>query len=271
MADFADLSRHANRTSVLPPIAPTLTIAQAVDDEDATSPEEALEPISAFVCIIEYKGANRLINCRRFKMIGEIGHVIAICETANAYREFRCDRIAHVFDVTTGERLGDGDFFARFAVNQQRDRATNWGLAVGRRTTLVAGLNILAFMARCDGHWHPLESDIIERFVCSMWLQNEWDGDPPIDTIVAHAQRVAPTSGDFFEALGAYARGKPRVARIMRRAVGELIAADGVICAAETQWGHEIEAFFRDYDDARFQQFFRTGPSSDAAICGAIG
>jgi hypothetical protein len=100
-------------------------------------------------------------------------------------------------------------------------------------------------MARCDGHWHPLETPVIEKFVCSMWLRKEWPGDPPLDEIVAHSQRLAPDSETFFRALRHYAQSSTSTT-ILQRAIGDLIAADGVICSAEMSWGSEIDAFFRE-------------------------
>ena len=110
-------------------------------------------------------------------------------------------------------------------------------------------------MARCDGYWHPLESETIESFICTMWLRKEWDGDPPIADIVAHSQRLAPDSDIFFSALRAYALSETST-RIIRQAIGDLIAADGVICASEMHWGAEVDAFFKGYQEALFREYF---------------
>lgn len=258
MADFADLARLRDRKSILPPLAPGIELG--VLDETDPAPLAAVadaepQPISAFVCIIDYHGDSRLITCRRYEMIGESAYVGAICHSAGGYRQFRCDRIEVVSDATTGEVIGDGTFFGRFAVDSQRDRVPTWGLTSTRRATLVAGLNVLSFMARCDGCWHPLEGDIIEGFVCSMWLRKEWEGEPPIAEIVAHAHRLAPDSQAFFSALRLYAQSETST-RILRRAIGDLIAADGKICSNELQWGAEVDAFFNDFREEEFRRHF---------------
>lgn len=210
-------------------------------DEDGDDPQ----PISAFTCIIEYGGDMRMITGRRYDIIGELGYVGAICHQAKGYRQFRCDRIEAVIDALTGEVLGDGDYFQRFAPASVRERAPDWGLSHSRRALLTAGLNILAFIARCDGHWHPLESEAIERFIISMWLRKEWEGDPPIDTILAHAERLSPDARSVMTALKYFVNSQGSRA-ILRAAISDLIAADGRICADETEWVIEIDTHLDD-------------------------
>jgi hypothetical protein len=248
MAELGPLARWIGRSSALPPVAAIFTLTTIDDPEVGAIPTDAgLHPISAFVCIIDYEGEERLITCRRYDFIGENGYVGAICRAAGGYRQFRCDRIRAVFDAATGEMLGDGSYFQRFEIQSQRERAPTWGLSPSHKATLVGGLNTLAFMARCDGYWHPLENEAIEPFVCSMWLRNEWPGEPPMAEIVAHAQRLAPDSDTFFHALRHFA-GHPTSARILRRAIGELVAADGVICAEEVNWAAAIDDFLREHE-----------------------
>lgn len=239
MATF--ISRLHGRRSALPPIARSFRL-RPINDPDVIieAPEiQELQAISGFVCIVEYEEERRLITCCRFDTIGENGYVGAICHMASGYRQFRCDRIETVYDASTGEVLGDGAYFARFSVDGHRDRAPTWGLTPGRKRTLVCGLNVLAFMARCDGLWHPLEVDPLERFVCSLWLQKEWEGQPPLKEIVAHAQRLSPDSGTFFKALEHY-RSSSSSRRVLMRAVSDLIDADGVIKLEENTWAHEL-------------------------------
>ena len=260
MAGFGDLSKWSGTTSALPPVTAVLILTE-LEDHGEQQPASAIDepqPISAFVCIIDYDGDTRLITCRRYERIGELSYVGAICHAAKGYRQFRCDRIQSVYDVSTGELLGGGAYFERFALDSQRDRAPTWGLTPSHKSTLVAGLNILAFMARCDGHWHRLETDVIERFVCSMWLRKEWEGDPPVDEIVAHAQRLSPDADIFFKSLRHYASSATST-RLICRAIGDLIAADGVICSSEASWATEIDAFFGEYREEEFSKVFASG------------
>ncbi|OAN63632.1 hypothetical protein A7X12_19465 [Sphingomonas sp. TDK1] len=264
MTDFANIARWASHRSALPPVTPTLIIDAVPLDPDRDLPAIGAaepQPISAFVCIIEYEGNTRLITCRRFDRIGEAVYVGAICHSARAYRQFRSDRVSAVYDAATGEVLGDGSYFERFSVDSQRERAATWNLSPARKATLVAGLNVLAFMARCDGYWHPLEADVVEGFICSMWLRKEWEGEPPLADIVAHAQRLSPDANTFFHALRHYA-GSRTSTRILCGAVSDLITADGVICSSEARWGAEIDAFLRDYREDEFERYFGSAGGS---------
>lgn len=235
----------SDHESAVPPLAPSLTVEPCSTDI-ATVPSEIrdgpIQPIAGFTCVIEYEGVQRLISCRRFKTRGDFGYVGAVCLTAGGYREFRTDRIGDTFDPQTGEVLGNADYFNRFIIDEHWDARPSWGLTSSRQATLIAGLNVLAFMAHCDGRWHPLESEPVERFVCSLWLRREWEGEPPLDDILAHAQRLSPDSETFFKGVGHYARSETR-STILRRAVADLIAADGVVCSEEFDWGQQFSEY----------------------------
>lgn len=231
------------RPSALPPLA--MPLGSALHDEPtemrvAELVDEQLQSISGFLCIIEYNGELRLITGRRYDLIGSNAYVGAICQTAHGYRQFHCDRIRAVFDAHTGEELGDGTFFEQFRVDQQRERAPTWGLTPGRKYLLVSGLNVLAFMARCDGRWHPLETEPIERFICSLWLRKGWEGEPPLGEIIEHAKRLAPDGEVFFNSLKPFTTNNSSMS-LLRRSVAELIEADGIVCNEEFHWSLELE------------------------------
>ncbi|MDG2532990.1 hypothetical protein P6144_04980 [Sphingomonas sp. HITSZ_GF] len=241
-------SAFSGRTSAVPPLAASFHIeACPPEPQDETDPMavEPLESIAGLTCVIEYAGAHRLISCRRFKTRGEFSYVGAICLAASGYREFRTDRIGYVFDPQSGEVLGEQGYFSRFSVDESHEARPTWGLAPSRRVTLVAGLNILAFMARCDGQWHPLETKPVEDFICSLWLRREWEGEPPLEEILAHAQRLSPDSGTFFKGVENYARSRTR-SKILRKAVSDLIAADGVVCDEEFDWGRQFSEYLTE-------------------------
>lgn len=258
MSGFEVLRSWVGRSAVLPPITDRIVLTPAAELA-AVEPPDAIdadpEPISAFLCMIDYDGETRLITCRRYEGIGEHRYVGAICHAAKGYRQFRCDRIEGVFDAQTGEQLGDGQYFDRFSLDSYRERPPTWGLTPGRKMRLVAGLNALAFMARCDGHWHSLEGEVIERFIVSLWLRQEWPGDPDVAEILQHTERLAPDADVFFKALKLYAE-SDGLSTLLRRSMAELIAADGRICPAEMDWATEVETFFRDYSDARYRELF---------------
>lgn len=241
---------------VIAPVPANLHIESIQDVEVTSLPHDGTgEPqvIAGFACLIDYDGGTRPIVCRRLDIIGSVGYVGAICHAARGYRQFRTDRIVTVYDAITGEVVGDGSFFTRFQVDSTRERATNWGLSPSQKATLVAGLNVLSFMARCDGRWHPLEREPVEAFVCSMWLRKEWPNEPPIHEIVDHAERLAPDAETFFRGLAHYSHSSTST-MILRRAVASLIEADGIIAEAEFEWGAAFDSFFHELDEARMME-----------------
>lgn len=153
MTRFDVFSSWRGRGAVLPPITGTIPLKLS-DRQDEAARDSHFEPspISAFLCIIDYEGDSRLISCRRYDGIGDNRYVGAICQMAKGYRQFRCDRIKSVYDAQTGEQLGDGQYFERFALDAWRQSAPTWGLNSAAKSKLVAALNVLSFMARCDGH-----------------------------------------------------------------------------------------------------------------------
>lgn len=212
--------------------------------------EIELEAITGFACIIEYEGdAPRAIACRRFETIGPNHYVGAICSVARGYRQFRCDRITTVSDVLSGETLGAGEYFRRFQIERTRDVADTWGLTRARHTHLLAGLNVLAFMAHCDGEWHPVEAEMIEKFVCALWLRKEWDGDPPLDKIVAHARRLAPDASVFDAALRNFIRSSTS-GHLLRSYIAKVVAADGRITDEEHLWVTHFDDICQEYGNA---------------------
>lgn len=258
LSRFEILFSWRGRSAVLPALAESFTLTDILEDDVVgTAPDNDPSPISAFLCVIDYAGETRLINCRRYDGIGDYRYVGGICHTAKAYRQFRTDRIDAVYDAQTGEQLGSGSFFERFALDDWRERAPTWGLNSAAKSHLIAGLNILAFMARCDGHWHGLEVGVIEQYIIKMWIRKNWPGDPDIADIVAHTERLAPDADVFFRALARYAADDTSLT-VIRRAIGDLIAADGRICPAEMNWAGEVEAFLTEFDDRMMSEFVGT-------------
>ncbi len=244
-------------SGVLPPISGRFEIPDAlgeidreqgrlVDLEDAS--DSTAELISGFLSVISYDGEDRLITGRRYIAKGDLRYVGAICHSARGYRLFRCDRIAAVYDATTGEHLGDGAFFERFRVDGGTKAAATFGLSASRAKLLVAGLNILAYVARCDGEWHPLEVSPIERFVFALWDLKGWTEELQLDAIMAHAMRLAPDSETFYRSLELYFRSRGSTELLMR-SIGILIRADGIVAEQEVRLLNELTEFMAEVRD----------------------
>uniref|UniRef100_UPI0035CA2E95 hypothetical protein n=1 Tax=uncultured Sphingomonas sp. TaxID=158754 RepID=UPI0035CA2E95 len=253
---MSNLEQVTEQPSVLPAVLETFDVVECgPDGELAPAPDiDEPQPIAGFVCIIAYEDRHgdeteRLITCRRYDVVGDVGYVGAICQAAGGFRQFRADRIRCVSDPQTGETLGAGEFFVKFDAASVAPAAETWGLNRSRKAHLIAGLNVLAFMARCDGRWHPLEEEAVESFTCSLWIQKEWEGEPPMRDVLEHARRIAPDGEVFYKSVQAYARSRTST-KVLKRAVEALIAADGVICDAEHNWSSAMLEYLADAQHA---------------------
>nr|WP_314469809.1 hypothetical protein [uncultured Sphingomonas sp.] len=234
--------RLTEKVAVLPP-----NVAIDMPESAAEAPppaDDTPQPIAGFICAIEYADADgavteRVINCRRYEHFNDKPRVGAICGTSRKYKTFNCDRILQVSDVVTRQHLGDGTFFEQFVVGAYKVSKSDWNTTSQRKSLIVAGLNVLCFMARCDGHWHDLEEQVIEDFVCSLWMRKEWENEPPLPEIIAHARRLAPDGEVFRAAIGQYGHSSTSAA-ILSRFVQRVVAADGVICDDEHRWAAEF-------------------------------
>ncbi|MEG3160907.1 hypothetical protein U1763_10375 [Sphingomonas sp. LB2R24] len=227
-------------------VLPSIVLQDSCDDIETAELPDNDEPqaIAGFICVIEYADVNgevseRFISCRRYELHDGNPLIGAICGRSNRYKLFRCDRILEVTDAVTGESLGTGAFFDQFTVGRIREKAHDWNTTSQRKSLIVAGLNVLCFMARCDGKWHPLEEEVIEDFVCTLWMRKEWEGEPPLDLIRSHARRLAPDGEVFAKAIRQYGHSSTS-AKVLRRFVERVVAADGVVCDREHHWSTEF-------------------------------
>lgn len=238
------LKSFESQPAVLPPgLADTIQFEEIETVELVEGPIIP-QSIAGFICRIDYTNAkgeatHRVIQCRSIKVQDRVALVGAICVSSHAHKHFRCDRISEVFDALTGESLGDGSFFKQFVVGEHKQSKSNWNTTSQRKSLIVAGLNVLSFMARCDGRWHPLEEQVIEDFVCALWLKKGWENSPPMDEVLAHARRLAPDGAVFRSAIRQYAHSNGS-GQVLSRFVQRIIAADGVICDEEHRWATEF-------------------------------
>ncbi len=240
------------------PVAPTPDhfIVRLPEDDDPESYVEDEHPagngeaITGFCCIISYRDSKgreseRRITCQRLDDAAGIAYIYAYCHERAAVRQFRVDRIVYVADLLTGEiEESASSFFSRFGVGQRQRSPVGWGLSVRSRADLLAGLNALVFMARCDKEWHRAERATIEDFVSSYWLRAELRGQPPMDDIMRHVDRLAPDPEAFFVSL-TRCQQSPLLAATIRRRMAAVIDADGVLHDAESFWGGKVDDFFR--------------------------
>lgn len=212
------------------------------DDSDFDGYGESLgDSINGLTVIIDYRDAKgqastRQVSCVRIENAGGKRYLRAFCHQRRALRVFLIDRIRAVMDAETGEELTNGDAFFDQYIN---DRITNsplgWGLSPIQRADLGAGLSVLTFLARCDGHIHPSELDEIETFIAAWWMRAEISAEIPEQDIAAYARRLAPDVEAFVIAaqrVGSDALLRQLIAGYARR----VVEADGIIAAEERHW-----------------------------------
>ena len=220
------------------------------DDEEELPPEEQkLDKISGICVIITYEdskgnSSQRLVTCKQLSVRGGKYYITAFCHHRQAPRSFLIDRIVDVFDANTGECLSPAQaFFAEFEPDQFARSGFSWGLSVGRRADLIALLNALVFLARCDAEFHPAERDSLEHALTSFWLRLEILGNPDFDDILAYADKLAPDGETFWIALHRF-REDEALRDIFVANSNRLIQADGDIHERESFWSFEIADFF---------------------------
>lgn len=243
------------------------------DGADIAAPttiDMVAEPISGFACFILYRSASgaetfRSITCHRIEVTDGSFVIRALCHKREQPRAFRVDRILEVADFQTGEVLGDGQYFERFVEGGTvAFQANDWGLSRSQKSALISGLNALAFMAKVDGQWHPLESDVVEAYVRSTWHRKEWPNDPPLESIVAHARRLAPDAETFFAALKALSKSDGS-RRLIVQSLHALASADGVITDEEFQALCDMEDYLEELaEDRRYSALYE--PTTIAII-----
>lgn len=214
-------------------------------------PVGSLQQVSGFTCIIAYCNAKgipsqRQVTCIRLEQAGQSQYLRAYCHMRRERRQFKLERIDAIADVHTAEIISEDapDFFSHFAFKHHQRSKMGWGISVQCRADLLAGINALVFMARCDQEYHPAEQAAIEKFVSSYWLRGELPGEPPMNDILAHAARISPDSEVFYVALTRCSE-RLELAPIIRRAIQGVVEADGRIHDKEFYWGNAVDDYFR--------------------------
>lgn len=221
------------------------------DDVPDNFEQSELDTISGLAILIEYQNAKgesatRLITCRRLDHHAGMKYIYAFCHMREQVRQFRIDRIKEIFDHRTGESLNPVDgFFAKYAPDNVQQSPVGFGLSVRKRADLIALLNALVFIARCDKDYHPLERSVLENLISRFWLRFELAGDPDEDAILKLSDRLAPDAETFWVSLHRIAS-NPVMTKIMQQTAREVIEADGVMAKEEFYWGAQLDSFFRN-------------------------
>lgn len=224
---------------------------EADDGPDDVTPEWEAQSITGRTFVLSYvdskrQPSERLVLCRRLSEKAGTLYLDAYCYVRERPRSFRAERIVSLIDHESGEVHAPGlDYLSLFLPDATSSSPFHYGLHPRQYADLNAALNVLAFMARCDGKWHPLEATAIVEFAASYWLRAEVAAELDEQEVVRHAARLAPDAAAFWVSLSRCAS-NPILNPMIRRHVASVIDADGVHHPLETYWGMEIDRFMRE-------------------------
>lgn len=239
-----------------PPVTPPATfvpVAPDADPDDLLSDGDELalplateaQPVTGLLMIIDYldsKGqkSTRQIACRRIDQFADKAYLVAWCELRRQTRSFNVSRIARAVDAGTGEIYEPGSVLLDlFTVDRKSTGRYRFGLNPRNFARFNAALNILAFVARCDGDWHILESAAIDDFVMACWLRLDFPGDLDLEAVSAHVSRLAPDAEALWLSVNECAK-DPQLARLVIHYLTKVIDADGVHHPREVWWALQI-------------------------------
>ena len=232
-----------------------LRVPEFDDSEEVDNVDIALDKklpeltIDGLALVLEYedsagKASTRLVTCKQLSVEADKHYIRVYCHHRAAIRTFRLDRIKEIFDPQTGECLSPVQaFFAQFAPDKISQSQPGWGLSASRRSDLIALLNALVFLARCDREFHPAERQCLENALTTFWLRMEVAGNPDFDDILNYADKLAPDGEIFWVAMHRM-RESSHLAGIFRRQAAIMAEADGVVKDVEAFWLLEIDEFF---------------------------
>jgi hypothetical protein len=222
-------------------------IAQEPDRPDDAPPTWQAESITGRHALIIYSDSRnreteRQIVCRRIEEHNGQHHLMALCLLRSQIRQFRLDRIRQFVDCSTGEIFEPGeDLLHHYAPAFASKSPFHYGLSPRQFADFNAALNVLAFIARCDGVFDDVEADAIADFAVALWMRAEFDASLDLDQVTRHARSLNPDPESLWVSLDHCMRNRV-IASILPQHIAAVIDADGVQHSQEIYWANEIAA-----------------------------
>lgn len=177
---------------------------EGADEEDkADLIEQVIDDNIGIAWSISYENAAKELSHRRvsvkkiYKAKGEMC-ISAFCHMRKQSRNFRLDRIQEICDIRTGEVIEGSSLIANKIIEVGRilnsDNAENAKNAV---KDCREAMNILMFLARCDGKMHPKELEVVMTYVAEQW----WEFDLDSKTLQTHAERLYPDTDTYLSSI----------------------------------------------------------------------
>jgi hypothetical protein len=180
----------------------------------------------------------RRVICRVVYEVEGVRYMQAHCLERNAPRCFRIDRIRELYCGVEGVLLGAPNVvLSPFGLSAVRPTRNHMPTAIERRVR--NGVRLLMTLARCDGHLHPNELLIVERFVDAAMPANSPDAVKA--AIKAYAHRLAPSFETFLDVANVALKPDKRGALLLASA-RDLIGSDGKISEEERALIADLES-----------------------------
>lgn len=222
---------------VIPPVPKDRSVL-AVDTEPDEPAGEA-DASSSTSCFIEYTNSKGEESCRSITITRISGHygepetIGAHCHAQERFKNFRLERIQTMCDCESGEVLNPVEHC--LALHRH-------GALKIEDKVLARVMQIVTFMARCDGEYHALEREAVDDVV-GRYFRFFGGDDAAYECASREAHRLAPSADDIRKALNwvKSAPQRPQLARFVQRSAAEVIDADGVHRLQETDWGMRLD------------------------------
>ncbi|MDW3204606.1 MAG: TerB family tellurite resistance protein [Alphaproteobacteria bacterium] len=164
------------------------------------------------------------------------------CHLRKAKRSFRADRILEAVDAVTGEVYSPPSAFLEHFGFSAVDASPVDQTAAAIRAA-QHGLTVLVFLARCDGHVHLSERDVLHQYLIDRAFEYEID----VDRANVLLDRFAPDAASMMASATLLAKGagETSLERVLLLAA-RMIDADGVIDEQEAKFAVELKSVLQD-------------------------
>jgi hypothetical protein len=155
-------------------------------------------------------------------------------------RCFRADRIIEAVDLFTGEIFDPAALREHFWIENEAETE-----ASPRAQTKQAlhecrhALNILVYLARCDGFFHPEEENIIINYIATECFTCNFDDEFLLKRVRSHY----PDMDTFFNSLDYLRECAPDSLKKIGKFAAQLVQADDVISVEEAEFMAELQNY----------------------------
>ena len=236
-------ARAADVSLPEPPLPPgyAIDVATPIEEESApVLPPLAGDAVDGIGCVFGMLYADpqgrvtwRRITVRGLARDGDDIAFRAYCHERHAPLQFRASGIQELINLKTGSAIeGPAAYFARFLSDDPTFQAIRH---------CGPALQLLTFMARCDGHEAPGERDIIVAYIRESCTDSRLEEA----TLRRHLTTLHPDEEAFQVALAALeAMTVNDAARIVDYAI-RIVESDGHTDPREARWLEDIRSVLR--------------------------